>query len=232
LALFGILAIAALQAWGVRAAILVGILATTALGAAVGLVHYAPQTYSWNDISATFLHLNIRGAMGFGLLEIVFVFLFVDLFDNVGTLVAVSRKARLVDKCNRIPRVNRILFSDATATIAGSLLGTTTVVSYVESAAGVAAGGRSGVTSVVTGLMFIVALFVAPLFGAVPSAATAPALVVVGGQMMSSIAEIQWDDECKAFPAFLTLITIPLKFSFANGLAFGLSSFALLHLVR
>jgi AGZA family xanthine/uracil permease-like MFS transporter len=232
LALFGILAIAALQAWRVRAAILLGILATTGLGAAVGLVHYEPQNYGWNDISATWLHLNIRAAMGFGLLEIVFVFLFVDLFDNVGTLVAVSRKAGLVDKDNRIPRVNRILLSDATATIAGSLLGTTTVVSYVESAAGVAAGGRTGVTSIVTGLMFVVALFVAPLFGAVPSAATAPALVVVGGLMMSSIAEIPWGDECKAFPAFLTLITIPLTFSIANGLALGLTSYALLHLLR
>jgi AGZA family xanthine/uracil permease-like MFS transporter len=154
------------------------------------------------------------------------------MFDNIGTLVAVSRKAQLLDDKNRIPRVNRILLSDATATVAGSLAGTTTVVSYVESAAGVAAGGRTGVTSIVTGLMFIVALFVAPLFGAVPSAATAPALVVVGSLMLSSIAEIAWDDECKAFPAFLTLITIPLTFSIANGLAFGLTSYVLLHLMR
>ena len=232
LALFGIVMIAALQAWGVRAAILIGILATTLLGALFGLVHWQPQTYGWSDISATLFHLNVRAAAGLGLLEIVFVFLFVDLFDNVGTLVAVSRKANLVDKDNRIPRVNRILLCDATASIVGSLAGTTTVTSYVESAAGVAAGGRTGVTSIVTGLMFIVALFVAPLFGAVPSAATAPALVVVGGLMLSGIAEIPWSDECKAFPAFLTLITIPLTFSIANGLAFGLVSYALLHLAR
>jgi AGZA family xanthine/uracil permease-like MFS transporter len=232
LALFGILLIALLQAWKVRAAILVGILGTTGVGAIAGLVHWEPQTFRWSDISATFLHLNVREAVGFGLLEIVFVFLFVDMFDNIGTLVAVSRKAQLLDDKNRIPRVNRILLSDATATIAGSLAGTTTVVSYVESAAGVAAGGRTGVASIVTGLMFIVALFVAPLFGAVPSAATAPALVVVGGLMLSSITEVPWDDECKAFPAFLTLITIPLTFSIANGLAFGLTSYVLLHLMR
>ena len=232
LACFGILTIAALQAWRVRAAILVGILATTLMGVLAGLVHWRPLTYHLSDITATAFHLNIRAAMGLGLLEIVFVFLFVDLFDNVGTLVAVSRKAGLLDEDNRIPRVNRILLCDATATIAGSLAGTTTVVSYVESAAGVAAGGRTGVTSVVTGLMFLMALFIAPLFGAIPSAATAPALVIVGGLMLSSITEIPWSDECKAFPAFLTLITIPLTFSIANGLAFGLTSYVLLHLAR
>ncbi|HTB19527.1 MAG TPA: NCS2 family permease [Bryobacteraceae bacterium] len=232
LAVFGILAIATLQAWKVRAAILLGILATTAIGAATGLVHWQPQSYRWSDISGTLLHLDVRGAVGLGLLEIVFVFLFVDLFDNIGTLMAVSKKAGLLEAGNRIPRLNRILFTDATATIGGSLLGTTTVVSYVESASGVAAGGRSGVTSIVTGVLFIATLFVAPLIGAVPSAATAPALVVVGGLMISAIAEIPWDDACTAFPAFLTLITIPLTFSIANGLACGIISYVLIHVAR
>ncbi len=232
LAVFGILMIATLQAWRVRAAILVGILSTTALGALVGLVHWQPQSYSWSDISGTMLHLNIRGAMGLGLLEIVFVFLFVDMFDNIGTLMAVSKKAGLIEANNRIPRVNRILLSDATATIAGSLLGTTTVVSYIESAAGVAAGGKTGVAAIVTGLFFIATLFIAPLIGAVPSAATAPALVVVGGLMISAVAEIPWDDACIAFPAFLTLVTIPLTFSIANGLACGITSYVLIHLAR
>ena len=144
------------QAWKVRAAILLGILSTTAVGAVAGLVHWQPQSYQWSDISATMLHLDIRGALGLGLLEIVFVFLFVDLFDNMGTLMGVSKKAGLLEAGNsqpgnRIPRLNRILLTDATATIGGSLLGTTTVVSYIESAAGVAAGGRTGVTSIVTG---------------------------------------------------------------------------------
>ena len=235
LAVFGILIIATLQAWKVRAAILLGILSTTAVGAAAGLVHWQPQSYQWSDISGTMLHLDIRGALGLGLLEIVFVFLFVDLFDNLGTLMGVSKKAGLLESGNskpgsRIPRLNRILLTDATATIGGSLLGTTTVVSYIESAAGVAAGGRTGVTSIVTGLLFIAALFIAPLIGAVPAAATAPALVVVGGLMISAVAEIPWDDACTAFPAFLTLITIPLTFSIANGLACGIISYVIIHL--
>ena len=232
LAAFGILAIAALRAWNVRAAILIGILATTLVGALAGLVHWQPQAFSWSDLSGTMMHLDVRGAAGLGLLEIVFVFLFVDMFDNIGTLMAVTKKAGLLDKDNKIPRVNRILFTDATATIAGSILGTTTVVSYIESAAGVAAGGKSGVTSVVTGLLFVLTLFAAPLMGAIPSAATAPALVVVGGLMMSAIAEIDWEDVCVAVPAFLTLVTIPLTFSIANGLACGIISYVIIHVAR
>ncbi len=230
LAVFGILAIASLQALNVRAAILVGILSTTVVGAIAGLVHWQPQSYGWSDISSTMFHLNVSGAMGLGLLEIVFVFLFVDLFDNVGTLMAVSKKAGLIDANNRIPRVNQILLCDATATIAGSLAGTTTVTSYIESAAGVAVGGRSGVTPIVTGLLFILTLFAAPLVGAVPSAATAPALIVVGGLMMSAVAEIDWNDICVAFPAFLTVVMIPLTFSIANGLACGIISYVIIHL--
>jgi len=232
LAAFGILTIAALRAWKVRAAILIGILVTTLVGAVVGLVHWQPQTFSWSDLSGTMMHLDIRGAAELGLLEIVFVFLFVDMFDNIGTLMAVTKKAGLLDKDNKIPRVNRILVTDATATIAGSLLGTTTVVSYIESSAGVAAGGKSGVTSVVTGLFFVLTLFAAPLIGAIPSAATAPALVVVGGLMMSAIAEIDWEDVCVAVPAFLTLVTIPLTFSIANGLACGIISYVIVHMAR
>jgi len=215
-----------------RAAILCGILGTTAVGAMIGLVHWQPQSYSWSEMSSTMLQLDIRSALGIGFLEIVFIFLFVDMFDNVGTLVAISKKAGLQDADGRIPRVNRILFYDATATIAGSLAGTTTVESYVESAAGVAAGGRTGVPAIVTGLLFIAALFSALLIGAIPAAATAPALIVVGSLMLSSVAEIPWADECIAFPAFLTLITIPLTFSIANGLAFGLTSYVLIHVLR
>jgi len=230
LAVFGILIIASLQAWNVRAAVLFGILGTTLVGAVTGLVHWTPQSYGWSDISSTMFHLNVSGAMALGLLEIVFVFLFVDLFDNVGTLMGVSKKAGLIDAQNRIPRVNQILLCDATATIAGSLAGTTTVTSYIESAAGVAVGGRSGVTSIVTGLLFILTLFAAPLVGAVPAAATAPALVFVGGMMMSAVAEIDWNDICVAFPAFLTLVMIPLTFSIANGLACGIISYVIIHL--
>ncbi len=229
LAAFGILLLGVLQALEVRAAILVGILVTTGVGAVFGLVHWQPQSYGWSDLSSTMLHLNIGGALKLGLLEIVFVFLFVDLFDNVGTLMGVSRKAGLIGRDNKIPRVTRILLTDATATIAGSMVGTTTVTSYIECAAGIAAGGRSGVTSIVTGVLFVLTLFAAPLAGAIPSSATAPALVIVGGLMASALAEIPWDDLCAALPAFLTLVTIPLTFSIANGLACGIISYTILH---
>jgi adenine/guanine/hypoxanthine permease len=238
LAVLGLLFIAVLQAWRVRTAMLLGILGTTIAGFALGIVHWQPVHYRLSDMTGTAFHLDIRaalhlgGSFGAGLLEIIFVFLFVDLFDNVGTLVAVTKKAGLVKPDGEIPRLNRILFADATATLAGSLAGTSTVVSYIESAAGVAMGGRTGIASIVTGLLFLVALFVAPLAASIPTAATAPALILVGALMISGVSEIEWADPMVAVPAFLTLITIPLTFSIANGLAFGITSFAVLRLLR
>jgi AGZA family xanthine/uracil permease-like MFS transporter len=232
LALFGLLLIGALLAWRVRAAMLIGILTTTVAGLITGVAHWNPQFYSLGDLSATAFQLDVPAALRIGFLEIIFVFLFIDLFDNIGTLVAVGKKANLFDQTHQIPRVNRILLSDATATIVGSVTGTSTVVSYIESAAGVAAGGRTGVTAIVTGLLFLAALFVAPVVGAIPAAATAPALIVVGGMMMAVVGEIRWDDPEVALPAFLTMMAIPLTFSIANGLAFGFTSFALIKLLR
>ncbi len=228
LSVFGLLLMAALLVWEVRAAILIGVVATTAVGAAFGIVHWQPQSYSWTALSATAFHLDIPAALRIGLLEIVFVFLFVDLFDNVGTLVAVGTKAGLFKDSESIPRIGRILIADASATVAGSLAGTSTVVSYIESAAGVVAGGRSGVTSIVVGLLFLVALFIAPWMGAVPGAATGPALIIVGSLMMTQVAEIAWADPLIAIPAFLTMTTIPLSFSIANGLAFGFTAHTIL----
>jgi AGZA family xanthine/uracil permease-like MFS transporter len=138
----------------------------------------------------------------------------------------------LFDEHNRIPRLRRILIADASATIAASLAGTSTVVSYIESAAGVAAGGRTGVTAIVTGMLFIAALFVAPAVGAIPAAATGPALIIVGSLMVGVVAEIEWQDPEIAIPAFLTMMTIPLTFSIANGLAFGFTAFTLLKVLR
>ena len=155
LALFGILLVAALQVWQVRGGMLIGIVGTALSGWTLGLVHWHPTPYSLSAITATAFKLDLRGALHFGLFEIVFVFLFVDLFDNLGTLVAVTKKAGLIKDDHEIPRVDRILLADATATICGSLVGTSTVTSYVESAAGVAAGGRSGVAAIVTGILFI-----------------------------------------------------------------------------
>ena len=180
LAIFGLILTAALLAWRIRAAMLIGILATTAIGLATGVAKWAPQPYRLSDLAATAGKLDIGAVLRIGLVEIVFVFLFIDLFDNLGTLVAVGTKAKLFDRAHHIPRINRILFSDAAATVVGSLVGTSTVVSYIESAAGVAAGGRTGIPAIVTGLLFVVALFVAPIVGVIPTAATAPALIPAG----------------------------------------------------
>ena len=232
LAIFGLLLMAALLAWRVRAAMLIGILATTGVGLATGVARFAPQAYRLGDLAATAGKLDLRATARLGFFEIVFIFLFIDLFDNIGTLVAVGKRAGLFDRANQIPRVNRILFADATATVVGSVAGTSTVVSYIESAAGVAAGGRTGVTAIVTGLLFFVALFVAPAVGAIPAAATAPALIVVGSLMMQVVVEIDWRDPEVAVPAFLTMMTIPLTYSIANGLAFGFCAFTLLKIAR
>ena len=238
LSILGLVVIGGLQAWRVKGAMLIGIVVTALAGWALGLAHVAPGGYSLTAISATAFKLDIPGALnlkgGFGatLLEIVFVFLFVDLFDNVGTLVAVTKKAGLVDEAGSIPRLNRILIADSVATMAGALAGTSTVTSYIESASGVAAGGRTGLTSVTVGILFLITLIFAPLVQAIPSAATAPALILVGAMMVGALIEVDWADPGVAIPAFLTMITIPLTFSIANGLAFGITSFAVLKLVR
>jgi AGZA family xanthine/uracil permease-like MFS transporter len=232
LAIFGLILTATLLVRRYRAAMLIGVLATTAVGALAGLVKWSPGSFSFADISATALRLDIPGALSLGALEIVFVFLFVDLFDNVGTLVAVGKKARLFDESHNIPRLNRILFSDAAATVAGSLTGTSTVVSYIESAAGVVAGGRTGVTAIVTGFLFLLALFIAPLIGAIPAAATAPALILVGSLMASHMAEIDWSELRIAIPAFLTIVSIPFTFSIANGIALGFTVYTFLCVLK
>jgi len=238
LAMLGLLVIAALQARGVRGAILLGILLTAAIAWVSGLSHFSPGAYSLSDLSAAAFKLDVRqalnwkGGVGLSLLEIVFVFLFVDMFDNIGTLVAVTKKAGLIAPDGSIPRMNRILLSDSTAMLLGALVGTSPVTSYIESAAGVAVGARTGLTSVVVGMLFLATLFFAPLVQAIPTAATAPALILVGALMMGALAEIDWADPGMAIPAFLTVIIIPLTYSIANGLAFGITSHAILKLVR
>lgn len=231
LALFGLLVTAVLHARGVRAAMILGILASTACGAAFGLMDWQPQDSGPGALRETAARLDIAAAAKLGLLEVIFVFLFVDVFDNVGTLLGVTKKAGLVRPGQPVPRIRQILTSASTANLAGAVLGTSPVVSYIESAAGVVAGGRSGVTAIVTGLLFVAALFVAPLVGAVPAAATAPALIVVGSLMMSHAAEIPWNRPTAALPAFLTILTIPLTFSIATGLSFGFTAYALLKLL-
>jgi AGZA family xanthine/uracil permease-like MFS transporter len=230
LACLGILIIAILQVLRVKASMLIGVLTTMAIGIAFHQVKWAPNPVHLGDLRDTAGQLDIRGALGLHALEIIFVFLFVDLFDNIGTLVAVTERAGLIAKDGTIPRLNRIFFADATSTVAGSLLGTSTVTSYIESAAGVAAGGRTGVTAIVTGILFFLALFVAPVVGAIPDFATAPALILVGALMVGCVAHIDWDEPRVAIPAFLTIVTIPLTYSIATGLSLGIVSFAILEL--
>jgi AGZA family xanthine/uracil permease-like MFS transporter len=238
LALFGLVVTAALAAWRVRGAILIGIAATTLAAWLSGQISVAPQPYDLTAIGETAFQLDLAGVLGLsgshglGLFEILFVFLFVDLFDNIGTLVGVTRRAGLIDEHGHVPKLNRILFTDSIATIFGSLVGTSTVTSYVESAAGVQAGGRTGLTAIVTGILFLLTMFVAPYAQLVPLAATAPALVLVGGLMMAPLADIDWEDGEVAIPAFITMAMIPFTFSIANGLAFGITAYALLKLLR
>ncbi len=230
LALFGIALIAVLQALHVRAAMLLGVLGTLLVGILFHQVPWQPATLNPLALRATAFHLDVRGALRLNALEIIFVFLFVDLFDNIGTLVAVTERAGLIAPDRTIPRLDRIFFADAASTVIGSLAGTSTVTSYIESASGVAAGGRTGVTAIVTGLLFALSIFVAPVVGAIPSFATAPALILVGALMVASAARIDWDEPRIAIPAFLTLLTIPLTYSIATGLSFGIISFAALEL--
>jgi len=232
LALFGLLLTAALMVWRVRAAMLLGVLATTAVGAIAGLVQWNPTMYSIEEVTATAFALDIGRVLEPDMFHVVLVFLFVNLFDDIGTLVGVGKKANLFDEQGRIPRANRMLFTGAAATTFGSLAGTSTVTHYIESAAGVVAGGRTGVTAIVTGLLFIAAMFVAPLVGAIPAAATAPVLILVGSLMISHAGEIDWNEPAIAVPAFLTIIMIPLTFSIANGLAIGFIAHTLLRVLK
>ncbi|USQ95748.1 NCS2 family permease [Caulobacter sp. RL271] len=238
LAILGLLIMGGLMVWRVKGAILIGILVAAGAAWALGLAKIVPGESGLSALTATAFKLDIpaalhlNGGAGMAIAEVIFVFLFVDLFDNVGTLVAVTKKAGLVQPDGTIPRLNRILTADSIATIGGSLAGTSTVVSYIESASGVAAGGRTGLTAVVVGLLFLLTLFFAPWVQAIPAAATAPALIIVGSMMVGALADIDWDDPGVAIPAFLTVIAIPLTFSIANGLAFGITAFAALKLLR
>jgi AGZA family xanthine/uracil permease-like MFS transporter len=238
LAILGLLVIASLQVMRVRAAILIGILSIAILAWMLGVSHFAPASYSLTSLSSTAFKLdipaalNLKGGVGLSLVEIIFVFLFVDMFDNIGTLVAVTKRAGLVDKDGSVPRLNRILLSDSISMLVGALAGTSPVTSYIESASGVAVGGRTGLTSIVVGILFLGTLAFAPVVQAIPAFATAPALILVGALMMAALVEVEWSDPTAAIPAFLTVIIIPLTYSIANGLAFGITSYAVLKLIR
>jgi adenine/guanine/hypoxanthine permease len=229
LAAVGVVLIAILVAKKVGSAILIGIVAITLAGIPLGVSHWPDHLFSWPHPSGTFLKLDLRSAFKIGLGELVFVFFFVDLFDNVGTLVGVCEQGGFL-RDGKLPRASRALLADAFGTIVGALTGTSTVTSYIESAAGVAAGARTGLGNLVIAGLFVAAMFCAPIVSAIPSYATAPALILVGALMCSSVAKVEWGDFTDAVPAFLTLIATPLTFSIATGLSLGLLSFTFLKL--
>jgi adenine/guanine/hypoxanthine permease len=229
LAAAGVLLIAVLLARRVDSAILIGIAAITVLGIPFGISHWPSQLFSWPHPSGTLFKFDLRAASKLGLGELVFVFFFVDLFDNVGTLVAVCEEGGFL-RDGKLPRASRALMSDAVGTIVGAVTGTSTVTSYIESASGVAAGARTGLGNLVIAALFVVAMFCAPIVAAIPAYAIAPALVLVGVLMCSSVAKLNWNDFTESVPAFLTLIATPLTFSIATGLSLGLLSFTSLKL--
>ena len=228
LTLLGVLGTGVMLARGVKGAILFGMLGVTVLGMLTG-VNAAPEGFFslpvWPEQLFGVAAVNLAAAFDVGLIGVVFVLLFVDMFDTMGTLVGVSGRAGFLDERGRLPRANRALLADSLGTVFGSLFGTSTVTTYIESASGISAGARTGFASVVTGAMFLLALFLTPLVEAIPAFATAPALIVVGVLMMASVVNVKWHDVTDALPAFLTMIAMPLTFSISDGLAMGFIAF-------
>lgn len=231
LASLGFFVIAALAYRRVTGAVMIGILLVTGLSILFGLSQLDAVVSMPPSLMPTLLQLDIMGALDIGLLSVIFAFLFVDLFDTSGTLVGVAQKANLLDKDGKMPKLGRALLADSTATMAGAALGTSTTTSYIESAAGITAGGRTGLTACVVAALFLLALFFAPLAGAVPAFATAPALMFVAVLMMSSLAQIDWDDLSVAAPVVIAALAMPLTFSIANGIAFGFIAWTLIKLL-
>jgi AGZA family xanthine/uracil permease-like MFS transporter len=240
LAICGFLVTSVLLIKNIKGALLWGILITAAIGIPLDMVNYQGLV-SWPPtLTPTFLKMDVFGALKWGLFSVIFVFLFMDIFDTVGTLAGVAEIGGFM-RAGKLPRVGRALLTDAVGTCVGALCGTPTVTSYIESAAGIASGGRSGLTSVVTALMFLVALFFSPLIkmigggyqtaaGALLHPVTAPALIIVGSIMLHSVTKINWRDYTESLPAFLVIILMPLTFSIATGIAFGFISYAALKL--
>ncbi len=230
LTFLGFLFIVVLHQFKVRGAIIISILMITAIATLLGLNEFKGVVGSIPSIMPTFMQMNFENLFTASLVGVIFVFFLVDLFDSTGTLVGVSHRAGLL-KDGKLPRLKKALFADSTAIVAGAALGTSSTTPYIESSAGVAAGGRTGLTAVVVGLLFILCLFLAPLAQSVPSFATAPALLFVGVLMIQGIVHIEWDDITEAVPAFLTIVFMPFAYSIADGIAMGFISYALIKLL-
>lgn len=231
LAIVGFFLIIGLEALDVIGAIIISILAVTIAGIVLGYGKFNGIYSMPPSIMPTFLQMDLKGALNLGLITIVFAFLFVDLFDNTGTLIGVAYRAGLMDKDGKLPRIGRALIADSSAAIIGAMLGTSTTTSYVESTVGVKAGGRTGLMAVVVGLLFFVAIFLSPLAKSIPIYATAPALVYVACLMARAMIEINWEDVTEYAPAFITMIAMPFTFSIAEGISFGFISYVAIKII-
>ncbi|TIC84688.1 NCS2 family permease [Crenobacter intestini] len=225
LAILGFFLIVALEYRKVPGAIILSIIAVTVLSITLGLSTFEGVFAPVPSLEPTLMQMDIAGALNAGLLGVIFVFFFVDLFDTTGTLVGVSHRAGLLDKDGKLPRLKRALLADSVAITAGAVMGTSSTTAYVESAAGTAVGGRTGLTSLTVALLFLACLWLSPLAKTVPAYATAPALCYVAVLMTRGLAEIKWDDLTEAAPAVMTAMAMPFTFSIADGIAFGFISF-------
>jgi AGZA family xanthine/uracil permease-like MFS transporter len=225
--LLGLIVIAVLYYKRVHGAFLIGIAAATIFAITLGLVELPQGSLIAlpPDISPVFMKFEWHNILSFDMVIVVFTFLFVNLFDTIGTLLGVATKIGITDKDGTFPQIKKALFADALGTACGAIIGTSTVTSYVESASGVAVGGKTGLTALSTAMMFALALFLAPIFLMVPASATAPALILVGLFMITSVVKINFEDMTEALPAFLTMIMMPFAFSIAQGIIFGMLSF-------
>lgn len=230
LALIGLVITGVLYALNVKGAMLIGILVTTVIGIPMGITEFKGIVSTPESIAPIFCKFEWHNIFTLDMLVIVFTFLFIDLFDTVGTLVGVSTKAKMVDENGRIPNLKQAFMADAIATTAGAMLGTSTTTTYVESAAGVAQGGRTGLTAFSIACCFAIALFFSPLFLSVPGAATAPVLILVGMLMMEPVRNIDFDDATEAIPAFITLAMMPLAYSISAGIMLGMISYVIINI--
>jgi len=228
LTMLGLVITGVLLAFKVKGALLIGIIATTIIGIPFGITNYAGGSYL--PPAPYFFNFEFASILTFDFVVVVFTFLFVDMFDTVGTLIGCASKADMITEEGTIPNCKEALFADAVGTTVGAVLGTSTITTFVESSSGVVEGGRTGLTALTVAILFALSLFLAPLFGSIPSAATSPALIIVGVMMMTPVKDIEWDDMTEAIPAFLTIIFMLVAYSIAEGIMFGIVSYTLLKL--
>jgi len=231
LTLIGLVITSVLLIRKVKGALLIGIIATAVIGIPMGITTYSGIMDVPPSPAPLFFKFDFSQIFTFKMLIVTFTFLFVDVFDTVGTLIGVCSKAGMLDANGQIPNVKKAFYADAIGTTSGAIFGTSAVTTYVESAAGVAEGGRTGLTALVTAGCFALALFFAPLFLSIPSAATAPILILVGLMMLSPIKDIELDDYAESIPAFICIIAMPLMYSIAEGISLGLISYVLLNMI-